>query len=77
MEGGAWQAMVHRVADSRTRLKRLSTHSKAQEVHKPAQGHLGGRPGLHGPTSSPAPLDSKGRIKAWNAAVHGVAKSQT
>ena len=61
MEGGAWQAMVHRVADSRTRLKRLSTHSKAQEVHKPAQGHLGGRPGLHGPTSSPAPLDSKVR----------------
>ena len=27
MDRGAWQAMVHRVAKSRTRLKLFSTHS--------------------------------------------------
>ena len=27
MDRGAWRAMVHRVAKSRTRLKRLSTHT--------------------------------------------------
>ena len=35
-ERGAWQATVHRVAESKTRLKRLSTHSGtnlcAQEI---------------------------------------------
>ena len=28
MDRGAWQAMVHRVAESRTRLKRLCTHAR-------------------------------------------------
>ena len=28
MDGGAWQTTVHRVAKSRTQLKRLSTHPK-------------------------------------------------
>ena len=28
MDRGAWQAMVHRVAESRTRLKRLRTHAR-------------------------------------------------
>ena len=27
MDRGAWRAMVHRVAESRTRLRRLSTHT--------------------------------------------------
>ena len=27
MDGGAWQATVHRVAQSQTQLKRLSTHA--------------------------------------------------
>ena len=27
MDRGAWQAVVHRVAKSQTRLKRLSTHT--------------------------------------------------
>ena len=29
MDRGAWRATVHRVAKSRTRLKRLSTHTHA------------------------------------------------
>ena len=29
MDRGAWWATVHRVAKSRTRLKRLSTHAQA------------------------------------------------
>ena len=28
MDGGAWQATIHRVTKSWTRLKRLSTHTK-------------------------------------------------
>ena len=31
MDRGAWQAMAHRVAESRTRLKRLSTHSRRSD----------------------------------------------
>ena len=31
MGRGTWQAMVHRVAESRTRLKRLSTHSRGSD----------------------------------------------
>ena len=27
MERGAWRAMVHKIANSQTRLKRLSTHA--------------------------------------------------
>ena len=30
MDRGAWQATVHGVAQSRTRLKRLSTRARAQ-----------------------------------------------
>ena len=29
MDRGAWQAAVHRVAESQTQLKQLSTHTKA------------------------------------------------
>ena len=31
MDRGAWQAMVHKVAESQTRLKRLSTHSRRSD----------------------------------------------
>ena len=34
MERGAWQAMIHRVAKSQTRLKQLSTHA-CQHVESP------------------------------------------
>ena len=34
MDRGAWWAAVHRVAKSRTRLKRLSTHTHSSELGK-------------------------------------------
>ena len=33
MERGAWRAVVHGVAKSQTRLKRLSTHKKQKAQH--------------------------------------------
>ena len=33
MDRGAWQATVHRVTKSRTRLKRLSTYSEIERLH--------------------------------------------
>ena len=33
MDRGAWQAIVHRIAKSRTRLKRLGTHTHTREAH--------------------------------------------
>ena len=35
MDGGAWWAAVHGVAQSRTQLKRLSSSSRPSESHKP------------------------------------------
>ena len=32
MDRGAWQAVVHRVAQSRTRLKRLNTYTQGTEM---------------------------------------------
>ena len=32
MDGGAWWAAVHRVAESRTRLKQLSMHALEKET---------------------------------------------
>ena len=32
VDGGAWWAVVHRVAESRTRLKRLSMHALEKET---------------------------------------------
>ena len=48
-DGGAWWAAVYRVAQSRTRLKRLSSSSSRsflllsvlQFIHSPTEGHLG------------------------------------
>ena len=37
MDRGAWQAMVHRVTESRTRLKRLSTHAHTDKSHLTAE----------------------------------------
>ena len=46
MDGGAWQATVHGVAKSRTRLKRLSSSSNAEDAdlipgsgRSPAEGN--------------------------------------
>ena len=90
---GAWQATVHRVAKSWTRLKRFSTHAY---VHK-------GFPGGSVVKNQPANAGDVGLIPeserssgvgtgiplqysclgnpmdrgAWRATVHGVAKSQT
>ena len=65
-DGGAWQAAVHGVAKSQTRLsdftftfhfhaleKEMATHSKCSCLENPMDG------------------------EAWQAAVHGVAKSWT
>ena len=41
VDRGAWQATVHAVTESRTRLKRLAQHSLFF-THSSADGHLGG-----------------------------------
>ena len=48
MDRGAWQATVHRVAQSQTQLKQLSTthththtHTHILFIHSPVGGHLG------------------------------------
>ena len=43
MDKGAWQAMVHRVAESRTQLKPLSTHTHTTTAEKKAD-HRKARP---------------------------------
>ena len=66
MDGGAWWAAVHGVAQSWTRLKRLSSSSSRE----------GNGEGSGSPLQSSClenPMDGG----AWWAAVHGVTKSQT
>ena len=54
MDTGAWQAMVHGVTESRTRLKRLGTHSCVRESRgRPAasiklgwEGRMSGQAGI-------------------------------
>ena len=41
MDGGAWWATVHEVAKSRTRLGRLSRHSKMLSKEAAAHGYNG------------------------------------
>ena len=63
VDRGAWWAAVHRVSQSRTRLKRLSMHASIGEGNgKPLQYSCLGNPVDRG---------------AWWAAVHGVAQSLT
>ena len=67
MERGAWQATVHGVAKSQTRLRDLTT--TAMEVIR--NSLLLGTPLQYSCLENP--MDGG----AWLAAVHGVAKSQT
>ena len=63
VDGGAWWAAVHRVAQSRTWLKRLSMHACIGEGNgNPLQYSCRENPGDGG---------------AWWAAVYGVAQSRT
>ena len=39
MDRGAWRAIVHRVAKTQTRLKRLSTHTQSGNREVGGQGH--------------------------------------
>ena len=49
MDRGAWRALVHRVAESQTRLKPLSMHRQKGSPHPHItihmNGHLGATPG--------------------------------
>ena len=63
MDRGAWWAAVHGVAQSRTRLKRLSMHDALEKETAT-------------PTPVFLPGESQGR-GAWWAAVYGVAQSRT
>ena len=40
MDRGVWQAAVHRVAKSRTRLKRLSTHAHCSAKQESEEGKV-------------------------------------
>ena len=65
-DGGAWWAAIYGVAQSRTRLKRLSSSSK-----RASTGEGNGTPLQRSCLENP--MDGG----AWWAAVHGVAKSRT
>ena len=65
MDGGAWQAAVHGVAKSRTRLNGFTFTFHFHALEKEMATH-----------SSVLPGESQGR-GAWWAAVYGVAQSRT
>ena len=69
-DGGAWWAAVYGVAQSRTRLKRLSSSSSSRVFIK---AHRISRAGALQGSCLENPMDGG----AWWAAVHGVAKSWT
>ena len=63
MDGGAWWAAVHRIAQSQTRLKRLSMHACTEEGNgNPLQYSF---------------LENPRGGGAWLAAVYGVVQSRT
>ena len=89
MDGEAWWAAVHGVAQSRTRLKRLSSSSSSGFCGFPGgsagkelaciAGDLGSTPGLG---RSPGegngyPLQYSGLENSMDCIVHGVTKSLT
>ena len=53
MDRGAWWATVHRVTQSRTRLKRLSTHDHQELVAQKSAGHQAWVPGAGSPCLGP------------------------
>ena len=63
MDGGAWWAAVHGVAQTRTQLKRLSMHACIGEGN--------------GDPLQCSCLENPSDRGAWWAAVYGVAPSQT
>ena len=89
-DGGAWWAAVYGVAQSRTRLKRLSSSSGSGSVVKnqptmqvlweemQVQSWVGKIPGGgHGNPLQCSCLENPVDRGAWWATVHGVAKSWT
>ena len=92
MDGGAWQAAVHGVAEGRTWLshftftfhfhaleKEMAAHSSVLAWRIPGTGESGGLPsvGSHRVGHDWSDLASKqARASRW-AAVHGVARSRT
>ena len=70
-DGRAWWAAVYGVAQSRTRLKRLSSSSSRSSSRVDLPGEGNGNPLQYSCLESP--MDGG----AWWAAVHGVVKSQT
>ena len=63
VDTGAWWAAVHRVAESRTRLKQLSMHAR--------DGEGNGNPLQHSCLESPRDGG------AWWAAVYGIAQNRS
>ena len=50
MDGGAWWAAAYGVAQSRTRLKRLSSSSSSAFPDNASRGHLGHQQAFHLPS---------------------------
>ena len=65
MDGGAWWAAVHGVAESRTRLSRITFTFHFQVLEKEMATH------------SCSCLKNPRDRRAWWAAVYGVAQSRT
>ena len=51
MDRGTWQAAVHRVAQSRTQLKQLSTHARMRQLQGPPGGSVVKNPPAHPPAN--------------------------
>ena len=82
MDRGAWQAIVHRVAQSWTLLERLRTHTLMLEKSKGRRKEQQRMRRLGSITDSTDMCLSKLQEivkdrEAWRAAVHGVTKSWT
>ena len=74
-DGGAWWAPVYGVAQSRTRLKRLSSSSNTGDLSSiPGLGRSSGE-GTGNPLQYSC-LENPMDRGAWRARVHGVTKSQ-
>ena len=74
-DGGAWWAAIYAVAQSQTRLKRLSSSSCRRTTFFSVVNTVGG--GGNGTPLQYSCLENPMDGGAWWAAVHGVAKSRT